>query len=367
MAIPVTRRLAIAASIFLAGCASSSTRPSVPDPGPPEGRQVGPANWLVQGGALAWSAVTNEILASGRVQAVPPGDADALHAINAVTGAYRVVDGAALRLTVSESGDDVFLATANAYPDPPGYLVVRRSLLDGSRQVWPDGVRGVLSPGDSLLAVMTSPWYLGSPTLTVVRLADDAVVAAPDVAIPLTFSPDGARLLVRDNSPASPNHRVIAIADLSVTPLPLGLPQGDLVLEPLRWDERGVRIVHADFPDRLVISVRSMADGTDMMIVQTTGGLAGLSPAWSNDGRYAAVFTHEPFPVAGLEFPAREVSVWVLDTITDEKRVIATTYDTMPGRYPQEYAGVFSPDGTSFAWEAGGTLFVVPLAAAPAF
>ena len=47
--------------------------------------------------------------------------------------------------------------------------------------------------------------------------------------------------------------------------------------------------------------------------------------------------------------------------------MIATTYDTMPGRYPQEYAGAFSPDGASFAWEAGGTLFVAPVGAAAAF
>ena len=279
MRFPGSRCLVLFAATLLGGCSGTSTRPVVPDPGPPEGRQVGPAGWLVLGGALAWSAATNEILATGRVQSVPPSDAEALHAISATTGAYRVVDGVAIRLSVSESGADVFLATANVYPDPPGYLLVRRSLLDGSRQVWTDGVRGVVSPGDSLLAVRTSPWYVGAPTLTVVRLADDAVVATPDASIPLTFSPDGKRLLVRDNSPSSPNHRVIAIADLSVTPLPLGLPQGDLILEPLRWDERGVRVVHADYPDRLAVSIRNVTDGSAMTIAQTMGGLAGLAPA----------------------------------------------------------------------------------------
>ena len=148
MRFPGSRCLVLFAATLLGGCSGTSTRPVVPDPGPPEGRQVGPAGWLVLGGALAWSAATNEILATGRVQSVPPSDAEALHAISATTGAYRVVDGVAIRLSVSESGADVFLATANVYPEGP-------------------------------------------------RPACPAVVRC-DV------SPDGTRLLVRDNSPSSP-------------------------------------------------------------------------------------------------------------------------------------------------------------------
>ena len=229
--------LITALAATLAGCSSSSTPPLVPDPGPPEGRQVGPANWLVPGGPLAWSPATNEVIATGRVQAVPPSDVEALQAIDAATGSYRVIDEASRRLAVSESGADVFFVMSHAPPVPPGHQVVRRSLVDGSRHTWPDGVRFVVSPGDSLLAVMTPPWYVGPSALSVHRLANDVVVATVPVAVPLAFSPDGTRLLMRDSSPSLPNHRVLTIAGLRVSELPLGLPVGDLSLEPLRWDD----------------------------------------------------------------------------------------------------------------------------------
>ena len=346
----------------LAGCSESSKPPVVPDPGPPEGRQVGPSSWLVPGGPLAWSAATNEILATGRVQAVPPSDVDALQAIDAATGSYRVVDEDAHRLGLSASGADVFFGMTFGPPDPAGHQVVRRSLVDGSRHTWTDGVRFVVSPRDSLLAVMTSPWYIGTDSLKVHRLADDVVVAALPVAVPLAFSPDGTRLLMRDSSPSTPNHRVLTIADLGIEALPLGLPAWNLPLEPLRWDERGVLVVHADGPDTTVVSIRNVTTGSDNVLVQVVGGLAGLTTAWSPDGRYATVFTSRPVPVSGQDYPGREISAWILDSITMDAWVAATTRDTKPGRYAQDYSGVFAPDGASFAWEAGGTLYVVPVA-----
>jgi hypothetical protein len=356
--------LVIALTATLAGCSDSSAPPPVPDPGPPEGRQVGPANWLVPGGSLAWSPATNEILATGRVQAVPPSDADALQAIDAATGSYRVVDEAAHRLGVSGSGVDAFFAMTTAPPVPPENQVVRRSLVDGGRQIWPDGVRFVVSPGDSLLAVMTSPWYFGPQALSVHRLADDVVVATAPVAVPLAFSPDGTRLLMRDSSPSNPNHRVLTIATLDVSTLPMGLPAGNLPLEPLRWDDRGVLVIHADRSDTTIVSVRNVTTGSDLTLLRTEGGLAGYTTAWSPDGRYAAVFIGRSIPVSGQDHPGREVSAWILDTVAVDAWVVAYTYDSVSGRVPQEYAGVFAPDGASFAWEAGGTLYVVPVARA---
>ncbi|MBK7047435.1 MAG: hypothetical protein IPH48_13205 [bacterium] len=72
------------------------------------------------------------------------------------------------------------------------------------------------------------------------------------------------------------------------------------------------------------------------------------------------MFTSRPVPVSGQDYPGREISAWILDTIAMDAWVVAMTYDT--GRYAQDYAGVFAPDGASFAWEAGGTLYVVPVA-----
>lgn len=357
--------LATALVAALAGCSSSSTPPSIPDPEPPEGRQVGPVNWLVPGGPLAWSSATNEILATGRVQAVPPSDVDALQAIDAASGSYRVVDVAAFRLALSASGADIFFAMSHGPPDPPGYEVTRRSLVDGSRHTWPDGVSVVVSPGDSLLAVMTTPWYIGPRALSVHRLADDVVVATVPVAVPLAFSPDGTQLLMRDSSPSTPDHRVLTIADLSVSALPLGLPARNVPLEPLRWDDRGVLVVHADGPETTIVAIRNVTAGSDMTLLRTEGWLAGPTTAWSPDGRYASVFTSRPIAVPGQDYPGREISAWILDTVAVDAWVVARTRDTVPGRYWQEYAGVFAPDGASFAWEAGGTLYVVSVAGIP--
>jgi len=125
-----------------------------------------------------------------------------------------------------------------------------------------------------------------------------------------------------------------------------------------------VLVIHADVTDMTTVSIRNVTADSDVTLLRTVGGLAGYATAWSPDGRYAAVFTGRPITVAGQDHPGREVSAWILDTVAVEAWVVAYTYDAVPGRTPQEYAGVFAPDGATFAWEAGGTLYVAPVARA---
>ncbi|MBK9472291.1 MAG: hypothetical protein IPO18_08395 [bacterium] len=63
-----------------------------PVPGPP--KDAGGTFQLAGYRADPWlpGAATNEILATGRVQTVPPRDADGFRTSDATTGSYRVVD-----------------------------------------------------------------------------------------------------------------------------------------------------------------------------------------------------------------------------------------------------------------------------------
>jgi hypothetical protein len=319
----------------------------------------------VHGAPIAWSDATDEILAMGEVLAVPPTGDNALHGIKVGTGAYRVVDHEGIRLAVSESGTHAYFTWVDPSGGPlgtPESQLVERSLSNGARRVWSEGVRFLLSPGDSLLAYSTAPWAGMIDSLLVERLTGGpATTAVPGVAIPLAFSPDAAQLLIGNGSYASPDHRVLTLTDESLTPLPLGIPAGAVAFEPPLWDERGVLVIHVSGgTDSTIATLRNVTTGIETVLLRCAERRLGLTVAWSPDGRHAALFTQKAITVPDQQTPGREVSVWVVDTVVPGARRIAYTWDAVEGRPLQEYAGTFSPDGTEFAWEAGGTLFLAP-------
>ena len=212
-----------------------------------------------------------------------------------------------------------------------------------------------------LQACLPTPWAGAIDSLVVEPRAGGAAIAVvPERAIPLAFSPDATQLLVSDGSYGSEG--VLDLADGSLVPLPLGIPAGAIELEPPLWDARGLLVIHAGGGmDSTIATLRNVTAGTETVLLRVAGSPAG-PPAvvWSHDGRYAAFFTQQAITVPDQQTPAREVSLWVADTLVPGARRIAYTWDAMAGRPLQEYSGTFSPGGTMFAWEAGGTLFVAP-------
>jgi len=254
-------------------------------------------------------------------------------------------------------------ARASAPADATEPQLVERSLLSGTRRVWSEGVRVVLSPDDSLLAYSTAPWAGMIDSLVVEPIAGGLPIAAvPGVMIPLAFSPDATQLLIGNGSYASPDHRVLTFADGSLAPLLLGIPPGAVAFEPPFWDARGLLVFHVSGGiDSTIATLRNVTTGIDTVLLRAAEGCLGLTVAWSRDGRYAALFTQKVITVPDQQTPGREVSVWVLDTVVPGVRRIAYTWDAVAGRPLQDYAGTFSPDGTEFAWEAGRTLFLAPV------
>ena len=361
-----------------------------PDPEPrspelPENRGVAlTADEVSSDSWLVWSRDGREIfyqqsaLWTVEGQARPP----AIKAVDVSNKTTRTVDArysAYHGLTLSADGTSLYFAARDDSSDPDLGFGLYSVSVDGEHPVLlarpVDSFRG--PPGFSLSPDNVHVAYSRRDSLFVHNVADDQRLFLATSAEPLTFSPDGRRLLFTDwnpdwvpGGPTEYTDLIFALDTSEREPVSLGPTRtgrslvNQIRLQSMRWDVIGIRVLYwRVLEEYFIYDVSRGAENRlefDLREGEAGPGFVGFAEAWSEDGsklafRSSACLRRSAGSLFGYTCFESESHLHVTDADGQGDTIVAVAY---VGENVSSGRAAFAPDGERIAYILGGRIYM---------
>lgn len=229
------------------------------------------------------------------------------------TGTTVGYDKAAMYVAVARGYEPIEVDSVPSFIQPLGNVAINASYR------WsPDSRMVAYAVGGGSVRVREVPSGVGLSVIS-------------DAHFPLSFSPDGGKLLVAHVESNSLGLEAVGLSDQSRTlvgrvSIPRSARYGRVWILA-QWDEAGVKVVHEVSTPEGRSQVAVYGDGTSTVLVEDAGfRLAALSP----DGTTAALWYGESHST-GLFSSYVQDNLYLLDLTTGELRLVANQFGSYTG------------------------------------